>query len=865
MTEDEGSSSTPTGELATEELTDDSRAAEGPAGSRRPRSTGPAPEVADYRLLDRVGSGGMGDVYVAEQLKPIRRTVALKVVKPGMDSREVLARFESERQALALMNHANIAKVYDAGTTEQGRPFFAMEYVGGEPITGYCDRHRLGIRERLELVARVCEGVQHAHQKGIIHRDLKPSNVLVTVEDEEVVPKIIDFGVAKATSQRLTDRTLHTSLGVLIGTPEYMSPEQAEMTGLDVDTRTDVYSLGVLLYELLVGALPFGSRELRQSGLGQIQRTIREVEPARPSTRITELGDEGAEAARRRNHQLPMLARQLRGDLDWITLKAMDKDRTRRYQTASALAMDIRRYLADEPVLASPPSALYRGRKFVRRHRGGVVAAAFVALALVVGTIGTTTGWLRALSAERLASEEAETARRVTDFLVDLYRVADPNEAQGDTVTARGLLDEGARRISRGLSGQPLTQARLMDTMGTVYQYLGLYEESRALLETALEIRESLLEPTSLEVADSLNHLAELDLAQGRYDEGLELAERSLTIREGELGSEDLAVAKSLITFARCLAGQSRHQDAQPHFRRALAIREAALDPEHPDVADSRRYLGISHWRRGNSDAAIRLLRQALTTYETTLGPNDYRIRETLNDLGVLYLRAGRLADARQLLERTIAIKERVVGPEHPSVGESLNNLAFVLDQEGYPEAAEPLWRRALEILEKSLGSEHDRTAMAVANLAWVRYRQGEYADAEPLYRRALGIYERTVGHNNTGVAILFGDQARLFIDQQKYVEAERALRRSAEIWEVTSGSDHPRLAASLVALAELYVDQDKLDEAAPLYERALAIRNGRLGADHAATTGTAAAYAELLRRLGRAADAEAVEAGLAG
>jgi len=390
----------------------------------------------------------------------------------------------------------------------------------------------------------------------------------------------------------------------------------------------------VLLYEVLVGALPFASQELRQSGIGELQRRIREAEPSKPSSRVSQLGDKATEAASRRKREPAVLAKRLRGDLDWITLKAMDKDRTRRYQTANALAMDIRRHRAHEPVLACPPSALYRARKFASRHRGGVVAAAVVALALLAGSIGTTTGWLRAARAELLASEEAESARQVTDFLIELFRASDPNEDQGDTITARDILDEGARRISIGLGDQPLTQARLMDAMGTVYRYLGLFDESRALLEPALESRERLLAGGSLEVAESLHSLAWLEQAQGRYVEAETLAQRSLEILESGTGEDDAKIAKGLLVLAWSLAGQAKHAEAAPYFERAVTSLGATLGPDHPDVAEGRHGLGISHWRRGDFAAAERELRQALAIYETTLGPNDYRIPETLNDLG---------------------------------------------------------------------------------------------------------------------------------------------------------------------------------------------------------------------------------------
>jgi serine/threonine protein kinase len=326
-------------------------------------------QIGPYRILSEIGHGGMGVVYEAEQERPVHRRVALKLIKWGMDTKAVIARFESERQALALMNHPNIASVFDAGATEQGRPYFAMEFVRGEPITEYCDKNRLTIQERLNLFIQVCEGVQHAHQKGIIHRDIKPSNILITIQDDKPVPKIIDFGVAKATSQKLTERTVYTELGQLIGTPEYMSPEQAEMTGIDIDTRTDVYSLGVVLYELLVGAQPFDSKTLRQANFDDMRRTIREEEPPKPSTRLTRLPEPSTTAAKNRRVELRTLARAVSGDLDWITMKALEKDRTRRYGSPFELAADIGRYWRNEPVLAGPPSASYRVQKFVRRHR----------------------------------------------------------------------------------------------------------------------------------------------------------------------------------------------------------------------------------------------------------------------------------------------------------------------------------------------------------------------------------------------------------------------------------------------------------------------------------------------------------------
>jgi serine/threonine protein kinase/tetratricopeptide (TPR) repeat protein len=670
----------------TDGLPDDSAAVDPDLTRAQPYGIKAAEAIGPYRLLERVGEGGMGEVWLAEQTQPIHRQVALKVIKAGMDTAQVVARFEAERQALALMDHPAIARVFDAGATPQGRPYFVMEYVRGETITAYATRHTLTVPERIDLFLTVCEGVQHAHQKGIIHRDLKPSNVLVIVRDDCPMPKVIDFGVAKATTQALTARTLHTEIGALIGTPEYMSPEQAEMGSLDIDTRTDVYSLGVMLYELLTGTLPFESKALREQGLDKLRQTIREVDPPRPSTRVTTAA--GSAATVLPSHgEASRLARQLRGDLDWITMKALEKDRTRRYGSVSDLAADLSRHLDDVPVLASPPSATYRVGKFVRRHHAGVAAAGVLILLLVVFAGVMAVQASRIARARDRASQEAATATQVSDFLVGLFKVSDPSEARGTTLTAREILAKGVQQLD-SLRDQPAVQARLQATIGSVDTELGLYKDAQPLLETALQTRRRVVGQDHPDTLASANALANLYWYQGKYREAEPLYSDIVERRTHLLGADHPDTLRANYDLASLYQKQKRWEEFDRLSRDTLARQRRVLGDNHPDTLASLRNLQSSYFARGRYEEALPVAVEVLESERRIFGEDHPKALGSLHNLATIYDALGRYGEAEPLYLKAVDAKRRVLGGEHPLTARTLDRLASMyMKQQRYAEA----------------------------------------------------------------------------------------------------------------------------------------------------------------------------------
>jgi serine/threonine protein kinase/tetratricopeptide (TPR) repeat protein len=758
----------------------DARQNEGRPMSPRP---GDPERIGPYHLLEVLGEGGMGIVYLAEQREPVHRRVALKIIKLGMDTHEVVRRFESERQALAVMDHPNIALVFDGGATETGRPYFVMELVRGVPITSYADTHKLSTEERLRLFRDVCAAVQHAHQKGVIHRDLKPSNVLVTVQESKPLVKVIDFGVAKAVGQSLTDRTLVTQIGQMIGTPEYMSPEQAEMTELDVDTRTDVYSLGVMLYELMVGALPF---DLATRPEHAIPHALRERDTPRPSVRLTSLGKQKAVVAERRRTTADALRRRLKGDLDWIILMAMDKDRTRRYDTANGLSLDVARHLANEPVLARPPSTRYRLSKFAQRHRAGMVASGIAIAAIVIGGAAATMGFVRArraqaaaVSAQAAAVRDAQTAQQTAEFLADLFRVNNPSEARGDTITARAILDRGADRINTQLTNQPVVQGRMMRVIGEVYTNLGLYDRARPLLQKAVTLHRTA--GSDGELALSLGQLGELDGLRGDYENGEHELEEARSLGTRLYGANDIRVAGFTAKLGAIYLRSHRPDDAMPYLREALGVYRQAQGADSAEVATQLSNLGAAFLYKQQLDSAEVYLELGLDMQRKVLPPDDPLIGVSWSNLGVTYYYQDKYAEAAKAYERARGIIEKVYGPDHPKTASLLTNLGEIYWREKRYADAERVLERDLKIKRRTLAPDAPDMATPLYDLANVYRDQGRYQAADSLYRRAIRIREK-VGPNNPDLVESLTDYADLLERTGRSAEAKTMRARAEKI-----------------------------------------------------------------------------------
>jgi non-specific serine/threonine protein kinase/serine/threonine-protein kinase len=800
-----------------------------------------------YQLLQLIGEGGMGEVWLAEQKQPVRRRVAVKLIKAGMDTREVIARFESERQALALMNHPSIAKVFDAGSTAEGRPYFVMEYVAGLPITAYCDRHKLNTRQRLELLMAVCEGVQHAHQKGIIHRDLKPSNILVTELDGKPLPHIIDFGVAKATAQRLDAGTLYTQIGALIGTLGYISPEQAD-SGEDIDTRSDVYSLGVVLYELLSGTLPFDFRKLAYNDV--LQR-LREQDAPSPSTRLRTHAEDSVSTAKNRDADLQALIGLLQGDLDAITLRALEKDRARRYSTPMELASDIRRYINNEPVLAHAPGAVYRARKYIRRHR---VSVTLVSLLVLLGIIFAVAQAIELRSIRR----ERDRADRITDFLTNMFKVSAPSEARGNTVTAREILDRSSDEIERELDQDPVVRSQLMLVMAKTYENLGLFSRAHALLERVVQDRVKKLGANNPKTLEAKAEMGWVLHREGHDADAERLIRTTIDAQSHVLGSDDPSTLESRDRLARILLRQAHYAQAEKLERELIAISSSRQGPENPQALQfmdglARALAGENRFAEAEAE-----YRQLLDLERSNLGADHPDTLATVHDLATLYLNQGNYEQAERLYRENLEIQKRILGPEHPDTANTMTTIANTIRFiDGRNAEAESLYRKSLEIELRVVGPYHPYTTGAQEGLANVLSAEQRYAEAETLLRQVLATRQRLLGNEHTDTLLSQYNLATVLKQEKRYEEAEALIRGTLEAQTRVLDAGDPDTSASRSLLADILLREQRPQEVEEFARRAFDDQLRTLGPQHQDTLESLRILGEALTRTGRYEDAK--------
>jgi non-specific serine/threonine protein kinase/serine/threonine-protein kinase len=769
--------------------------------------------IGPYRLVRKLGEGGMGQVWLAEQTAPLERLVAIKLIRAGVSDNVLLERFESERQSLARMNHPAIAKVFDAGTTADGTPYFVMEYVSGIPITVYCDQKRLAIRQRLELFLKVCEGVQHAHQKAILHRDLKPANILVNEIDAKPAPHIIDFGIAKAIGERDALATMFTRAGNFIGTPVYMSPEQADPDIRDVDTRSDVYSLAVILYELLTGALPFDPAKWRNELRQEQVRKLYEEDPQAPSIQFrkttTAAADTATQTAKLRSTEPHQLVSELKGDLDWIALKALERDRARRYGTPSEFAADIQHFLNNEPVTARPASRAYRVQKYVRRHRLGVSIAAAALLVLVAFSVMQTIQ-LRRITKER------DRANRIADFMTKMFKVSDPSQARGNSITAREVLDKASKEIDTGLAKDPAMQAQMMHTMGEVYYNLGLYKEAESLLRRAVDIRTQVLGPQSRDTLSSMSSLAQVLTDESQFDEAEKLSRESYERARKSLGPGDPDTLLNGLSLSVLLLDRSRFPDCEAVLRELAPNVDKVKDPELRSSIAQRiqTNFAIAYAYQGKFAEALNSFR---IVYDLTLkkyGPDHPATLNAHMNVGNVLLQQDKFADAEVIYKEVLEGDRRILGPEHPRTLLLMGNLCLVyLNQKRYAEA-EALYRQLVELKSRVLGADNRQTLVVKAALADTLRMEKKLPEAEKLNREALEAERRVMGPDHSDTLVTELSLGQVLREEHRYPEAESVLLDTLARRTKTLGAKHPNTAESEYSLAALYAMEGQKDEA---------------------------------------------------
>jgi tetratricopeptide (TPR) repeat protein len=820
----------------------------------------PGATIGRYKLREKLGEGGCGVVYLAEQEVPIRRKVALKIIKLGMDTRQVVARFEAERQALALMDHPNIARVIDAGATDTGRPYFVMELVGGVKITEYCKQNNLNTHHRLELFIQVCRAIQHAHQKGVIHRDIKPSNVLVAMHDGVPVPKVIDFGIAKATHGRLTDETVFTAFEQFLGTPAYMSPEQAQLGSLDVDTRSDIYCLGVLLYELLTGTTPFDTKELVAAGLDAMRRTILEKEPSTPSTRLrqerlaSQVSDSGKSEIRN-------LKSEIDKDLDWIVMKCLEKDRARRYETVNGLAADIQRHLSHEPVVAGPPTAAYRFSKLVRRHRGPVMAAVVVTLFLVGGIIGTTWGLLRALRAqqseakhrkladenkaiaeanERSANAQRQVAVSVRNFLQqDLLRQANP-WVQASTIRARGggqeiqenptikeLLERASlelapEKIEAKFPGQPEVQASIIVTMGDAFSGIGEYGRAEEFMSRASDLYQDLFGADHTNSLKVLYGLARVHERAGNNTQAIELFQRVRDVQARVLGADHPETLLTIVGLATAYRNGGKTTQAIDLYELARNLQEKRLGPDDAATLATGSELGWAYREAGRFIEAAEVFERIRDAQIRKFGVHAPETLETSSRLGEAYIYTRKLPQAIELLEQVKSIQSQLLGADHPATLKTLDNLGFAYrEARKLPQAIELLEQVRLARL-KRLGADHPDTLSTTENLANAYMLAGNLPKTIEILKQVLDAQIKKLGPDHPAILSSLNALASAYQSAGNLTQAIALFERLRDETPKNSGADHPNTIVAFYNLGVAYRDAGRPEDALPLLRQAV-------------------------------------------
>lgn len=769
-----------------------------------------------YQLIRRLGEGGMGQVWLVEQTSPVRRLAALKLIRAGMYDESVLKRFQDERQSLAIMDHPTIAKVFEAGATPQGQPYFVMEYVPGLPITEYCDQKRLKLADRLELFRQACEGVQHAHQKAIIHRDLKPANILVIEVDGRPVPRIIDFGLAKATTPHAFGEPQFTQMGYLLGTPGYMSPEQIDPSAVDIDTRTDVYSLGAVLYVLLTGSQPFASEARERLPLDELLRKVRREEPPTPSVRISSDRETSRARAQSRGAEPRQLVRLLRGDLDWVTMKALEKDRDRRYGTPSELAADLGRYLRHEPVVARPASTINRVEKYVRRHTVGVAVAAVLIL-LLAGFAGLEAVQLRRITQER------DRATRITDFMANMFQVSDPSEARGNSVTAREILDKASIDIGKGLAKDPEVQAQMMQVMSLTYFHLGLFDRAHDLGKRALDVERKVLGPGDPDTLKSMNQLGAILLRQGGFAEAERLEREALARERVALRPDDPLTLRTM-DYLAIIMGQEGRTDQELELERAVvAAATRKLGADNPEVLRVSANLGKALCDQNRYAEAEQLFRRLLVLDRRVYGPDAPDTLVDEGNIGYALKAQGRYTEAEPYYRATLASQQRVLGSEHRDTTWTMNSLAELLIKEGRLAEADSMSRQILEIRTRTLGPEHFETVESKAVLAVVLSREGQVREAEQLQREALAAFQRIGGSEDSDTLETQSNLTRTLNYEGRYSEAEKLARETYAAQIRTIGLQDPLTVNTLQQLGVALAYDHRYAEAVELFHGAFA------------------------------------------